>query len=265
MKTTLRTLFSLVACPLLACPLFVGTALAQTATPPAPPTTPPASKPAPTPPPAEDPTLDDLLGIPGTKPAEKPADPATDTKTDTPKPDAPKPNDALDQQLSQDQSPEDFQQAVELMRRAEDRLARAKDAGIDTQRLQQDVLLKLDKLIAMAQQNQNQSSKSKSKSKQQKPDESQQQQQQSSQSQQQQQGQQQGAQAGDPSVAKQEGQGRTPAAGGAAAWGNLPEHIRDSLRQGRGDRFSSVYKSLTEQYYKRLAEDPAAARTGSPR
>jgi hypothetical protein len=38
-------------------------------------------------------------------------------------------------------------------------------------------------------------------------------------------------------------------------WGHLPVRIRELLRQGRGDYKSPLYRQLTEEYYKRLAED----------
>ena len=38
-------------------------------------------------------------------------------------------------------------------------------------------------------------------------------------------------------------------------WGNLPPRLRDQLIQGMRDRFSAVYRTLTEAYYQRLAEE----------
>ncbi len=38
-----------------------------------------------------------------------------------------------------------------------------------------------------------------------------------------------------------------------AAWGSLPERVREALQQGSEDFYSRVYNSLTESYYKRLA------------
>ena len=52
--------------------------------------------------------------------------------------------------------------------------------------------------------------------------------------------------------------------GGAARWGNLPEHLRDALTQGVTDRFSSMYKATTEKYYKRLAEEPKPGESSAP-
>jgi len=42
---------------------------------------------------------------------------------------------------------------------------------------------------------------------------------------------------------------------GRVEWGNLPPRIREQLHQGMRQGFSSVYKRLTESYYKRLSEE----------
>ena len=41
-----------------------------------------------------------------------------------------------------------------------------------------------------------------------------------------------------------------------AAWGSLPERVRDALVQGSSDSFSAAYRRLTEAYYRMLAEEP---------
>lgn len=220
-------------------------ALARSAPPPTPPAPiapAPSSPPAKTDPPsADEPTLDDLLGL--KRPQGRPdADKADDpTKTE------------LDRKLADESIDEEFAQAVDLMGRSAQRLADAKDTGIDTQRLQAEALLRLDKLIADAQK-QSQQSRQRSKPQQQDPSEQRpQDQQQSSQTSPQQS---QGSQAGDSNVPLQEGRTNAPRTGASASWGNLPEHVRQSLMQGRSDRFSSIYRHLTEQYYRRLAEEP---------
>jgi hypothetical protein len=38
-------------------------------------------------------------------------------------------------------------------------------------------------------------------------------------------------------------------------WGHLPARIREMLKQGRGDYKSPLYRKLTEEYYRRLAEE----------
>jgi hypothetical protein len=214
----------------------------------------PEAKPAPKAQPHE-PTLDELLGLPNAKPApEKPTDTVGPMPED--KPDAPDRAKAeLERQLSPAEVSEAFEQAVQMMGQTADRLSTSRDPGLDTQRMQEDVIRKLDMLIDQAKKQQ---SKSKSK-KNQKPDQSQQQQQQQSS--------QQNAKTNDP---KQGGgpdlmNGATHASpGGAAVWGNLPRHVRDALVEGQGDSFSSMYKTLTEKYYKRLAEEPKPSDAALP-
>ena len=43
--------------------------------------------------------------------------------------------------------------------------------------------------------------------------------------------------------------------GSGSEWGNLPPRIRDLLRQGKQDEYSTIYERLTAEYYRRLAED----------
>lgn len=183
------------------------------------------------------PGLDDLLGLPGD--GVDGAEPARDPSRD-----------ALDRQLDLEAPGDPFEQAVELMGRSAVRLVDAGDAGLGTQRIQEEVIRKLDKMIDEAQKSQQQqSSKSKSRS----------------QSQQQQQQQRQETQAetksgdntGQTQVpGRQDGPRRDGAPPSTAAWGNLPEHVREALMQGFSDRFSSLYQSMTEAYYRKLAEEP---------
>ena len=35
----------------------------------------------------------------------------------------------------------------------------------------------------------------------------------------------------------------------------MPERVRAALMQGSTDRFSTLYESMTESYYRRLAEE----------
>ncbi len=62
------------------------------------------------------------------------------------------------------------------------------------------------------------------------------------------------SQEGDPPP-RQDGDIDTILQEGGVEWGNLPERIRQDLLQGRNDKFSSMYRRLTEEYYKRLAEE----------
>lgn len=205
--------------------LLTPAAIAQEAAPPDPPA---ASA-------AKEPTLDELLGL-----SRAPGDDGAASH------DA-----ALKRALGAEDPGEPFEQAVSLMQDVVARLNQESDAGLETQRLQQDILTKLDALIDAAQQNQ-QNQRQRSRSRQQ---EQQQQSQQMQQQSQQAQQQAQTNQAGDPNVPRQDGALRAPPAGSAASWGNLPEHVRNALTQGRSDRFSSLYQQLTERYYRRLAED----------
>jgi len=234
---------------------------------PAPPAaTSPAKQPASQPPPPPEPTLDELLGLPksagvvpkspdGLKP------PVAPTIEDTGQnPGATSPKDAakaeLDRKLSATEAKDEFEEAVKLMDDTAKRLTTDGDAGLDTQRMQQQVLLKLDKIIDQAQK-QKSKSKSKSKSQQQSSDSQSQAQKQSSQTQQQQQQQSPSSRDGMPNTAQASGK-LNPPPGTGAAWGNLPDRVREALMQGSGDYTSAKYEALTREYYKRLAEQPTA-------
>ncbi|MCE2653351.1 MAG: hypothetical protein ACK51N_05355 [bacterium] len=237
---------------------------AQTPTPPpAQPTPAPAPSPAPAPaqpatPPASGdplPSLDDLLGT--TKPAAKP---------DQPKPDQPKPppdagRQELDERLKGENPADAFAEAIVLMNRAAGRLREAQDAGIDTQRIQEDVLRKLDQVISQARKQRQQQQQQQQQQNQQQNQQQQQQQQPEQGQEQEQAGQQQAQQ-----PAGGENRDSLPAAEAArlrasldaarAAWGNLPARVRQMLTQGSGEKFSPAYERQTEEYYRRLAEEP---------
>lgn len=201
-------------------------------------------------PPAREPTLDELLGL--AKP-----DAAQDAKPEQPQAVDPTQT-QLDRDLRSAPISDQFLSAVGLMRESADRLGKAKDAGLQTQRVQDEILKKLDKLIDDAKQQSQQQQQQQSQS-QQEQQQQQQQQQQSSQSQQQQQQQQSGANAQGGNVPKRDGQRRQQSAGNMAEWGNLPARVRDALVQGSGDSFSATYERLTEEYYKRLAQQAQPA------
>jgi len=210
--------------------------------------------------PGSEPSLDELLGLPGGDRANKPDPPKVDPaeKQATPSPDKslkevkPEAKDtALDRALKADQPSDDFMEAVALMRDTSQRLVTGRDPGLETQRLQEQVLRKLDKMIDDAKKNQQQSKQQQKQQQQQQDQQQNQQQQQSSQSKQQQSKPGTQAQGGD--VPQQSAQQKAQAAGASAAWGNLPPHVRDALLQGSSDRFSTTYQRLTEEYYKRLA------------
>lgn len=219
--------------------LFAAAALASGSPPVPGPPWPTSPRPVEEAPPPALPGLDDLLGLPQDKPADvaPAADPAREE---------------LDRQLDLDPAGDPFVQAVDLMGRSATRLVDARDAGLGTQRMQEEVIRKLDKLIDEAQkQQQQQSSRSRSKPK------PQSQQQQQAQQQDTQSDPQRGDNTGQTNVpGRQDGPRRDSVTPSTAAWGNLPEHVREALMQGFSDRFSSLYQSMTEAYYRKLAEEP---------
>ncbi len=239
---------------------LASVALAQSEPPkesPAPAAPPAGSEQAPKPaPPGREPDLDELLGLGKTSAA---------GNTGIPDPGKAE----LDKRLAQEQVDDLFLQAVALMGDISKRLGSAVEAGrakradggvkspqagLATQRLQQDAVRKLDALIAQLEQQQQQQSSS-SRSRQQENDPNQPQRQQRSQARQQQREQRggNGQRENDP-PAGQSGDLRPELEAARAAWGALPERVRDMLQQGSGDRYSSLYERLTSDYYKRLAE-----------
>ncbi|MFG0328174.1 MAG: hypothetical protein ACF8SC_13020 [Phycisphaerales bacterium JB037] len=186
------------------------------------------------------PTLDELLGLEPTRRPDRP---------DRELPLADPSQRELERQLSGEEMGEQFRQAVALMDESADRLETISDTGLLTQRLQEDVIRKLDQIINSS----NQANSSSSQRQQQ------QQQQQSQQQQPAQPGQDRDqGQTTDPQSTQlpgaQSGDLGPPAAVGAA-WGELPPRLRDALLQGLSDPFSSMYRTMTESYYRRLAEE----------
>ena len=165
------------------------------------------------------------------------------------------PNQAeLDRVLSPKQAGEAFSQAVELMNQVSSRIANSHDLSIATQRLQEDILRKLDQVIESANENESGNNGSSSSSSQSE----------SSQSQPDQQQQSKEGQSAEPS----DSAGESSMPGGSsnaqpgdevvpdgAGWGALPARFREALSQGISDHYSELYRSITEAYYKSLAED----------
>ncbi|MBL8763286.1 MAG: hypothetical protein JNM07_03330 [Phycisphaerae bacterium] len=61
---------------------------------------------------------------------------------------------------------------------------------------------------------------------------------------------------GEPSLpGRQDGSLRPTIEAARASWGALPSRVRAMLMQGSGDRYSALYERLTEEYYKRLAQE----------
>lgn len=188
------------------------------------------------------PSLDELLGLEQARPDKPAHDQGAEGPVDSTRAD-------LDRSLTARQARDSLAQAAQLMGDAAERLARASDVGIETQRIQEDILRKLDQVIAAAEQQQSQSSSSSSQQQQQ---QQQQQRQQRREQQQRASASPENAQEGPP---RQDGDlsGVRPA--NSAAWGRLPARTRDALIEGLRDRYSSLYERMTEAYYRRLAED----------
>lgn len=190
------------------------------------------------------PSLDELLGL--TAPGQRPAD-ASRAR--------------LERSLRPQEPQDAMGRVAEMMDEAAQRLEQASDVGLATQRTQEEILRRLDALIAQAS-NQQQSSSSRSSSGEPVPPAPPNQRSVSGQ-----QGQA-GAQAAGSSAQggaadAQSGELKPPSAAAAAAWGQLPENIRQALMQGFSDRFSSLYQAQTQEYYKRLAQE-SSAKEGAP-
>lgn len=209
----------------------------------------------------EQPTLDELLDI---RPPAGPEVTTPDTERTPSDPALPD----TDLEKTPDHSPQDdpegqpqdlFDQTVMEMRDAADRLGQRFDAGIETQRVQESILDKLDQIIAQAKQQQSGGGSGGSGGS----DPSAQQQDVGS-------SQNAGAQQDMAGVASS-GMGGGGGGGGAgqvppdasagpmqthrSQWGNLPPRLRDELQQGFNEPFSSVYSELTGEYYRRLAQE----------
>ena len=184
------------------------------------------------------PTLDELLGL------EDGDDSSVDAQAEE-----------LSEVLSPREAGEALGQAVNLMNRVALRIEEGNDLSLSTQRLQEDILRKLDQVIESAQNNQqggggSSSSQSSSSSSQQQPDQQQQSEQQGQQGQQ-------GSESGKEQMpgGSSSSQPGSELAPDGVSWGALPQRIRDALSQGISDRYSELYRSITEQYYRALAED----------
>lgn len=249
--------------PLLGTCLLVSPLHAQDPTPAPPPAEPPpASEPVADDPeaPAEDPeeestappSLDDLLGIEETEDADE-----TDAIAEAER------KRALDQVLSEEKPADAFKSAVKDMKESANLLQDGMSTGLGTQRLQIRIVDRLQILIDSArrqqqQQQQQQSSSSSSSQSQQNPGKRQdgEQSNQESESQSQQRNQSSSdasASANPPGPESAILDGEIEETG--MEWGNLPPRVRERITQGMRDRVSELYRSLTEAYYKRMAEE----------
>ena len=224
-----------------------------------PPPTDPAVEPPTTTPPVTDPppSLDDLLDLEPEAGSEGNADDAAVAESDRAR---------LDAALAEQEPSQAFRAAVEDMLVSTELLGQRQATGLGTQRLQQRIVDRLQALIdaaARQQQQQQQQSSSSSSSSQQQQDQQDPGKRSEQQSQQQQQQQQNGDQRNEQGTDGGSIQPPPPEAadlggaleGSGVEWGNLPPRMRDLVTQGLRDRVSEVYRSLTEAYYKRMAEE----------
>lgn len=165
----------------------------------------------------------------------------------------------LDEALAEEKPGDAFRKAVEDMQQSAELLGDRNATGIGVQRLQQRIVDRLQILINSAQRQQQQQQSSSSGS-QQNPGRRQ--------DQQQQQDQQGGQQDGEAQARSESGESGVQdppppefadleggLEGAGVEWGGLPPRVRDLISQGMRDRVSEMYRSLTEAYYRRLAEE----------
>lgn len=198
-------------------------------------------------------SLDDLLGIPSTDSTSGEA--ATDRSSDR----------RLEQSLEGVNMQDLVARAMDGMREAARRLGQDRDAGLGTQRVQQDIVATLDRLLAEAQRQQQSSrgsSRSRSRQQQSSSDDPSENNGQSSSSS----GPTDASTTGASSEpGSDETTGQRPADESAVTgaeldesrveWGRLPERVRELILQGRRDRVSTLYERITREYYRRLAEE----------
>ncbi len=199
---------------------------------------------------AKPPTLDDLLGIEEDDSGEGAAETAERQQQQE-----------LEQRLGEQRMADAFEGAIEQMQLSAELLDEKFDAGLGTQRVQEEILAGLDTLIDEAKKNQNQSAAQSMTQQQQQQQrnpgrQNQQQRDQQNQNPSEQERNQNPSDTteGDPPP-RQEGDLNTMLDETRAEWGSLPARIREQLLQGRREKFSSLYDRMTREYYRRLAED----------
>lgn len=218
------------------------------------------------------PTLDELLDLlPAESSGQTPTagDPAGPSNQTTPSlPDDATTVDGVSERLTGEQIADAFAQTVADMGKVAQRLGERDDAGLDTQRLQESIIARLDQLIEAAEQQQQSSSSSSGGGE----GEPSQNQDSSAQNAGQQQGQQPGEAGQQPTAAQAGGSSENQGAFSPGSvgpinpgqgtidelreeWGALPPRLRDELSNGLDEPYSPVYRELTEAYYRRLAEE----------
>lgn len=191
------------------------------------------------------PTLDELLGL---EADEADAAAAEEARRES--------DEELERRLTDVSMSDVFVAALEKMALSVRLLETDFEAGLATQRVQLDVIAKLDQLIDSARQN---SSKQPSDSKGQGDSSGQQKKQPGPQ-----QRSESAASKGQAGQQHNEASEPPPRRDGDinrileetdTEWGHLPARYRDMLKQGSNDYKSPLYRKLTEEYYKRLAEE----------
>jgi len=184
------------------------------------------------------PSLDELLGLDGLE--DNAAEQAARQNQEE-----------LERRLSDVELGDIFDVALKKMAISADLLDGDLDSGLGTQRVQQDILARLDQLIDLAKQMSQQQMSSSAGDGQSKPKPGAEQQQAGGQRSR---SGSQGGQAVDPPPG-QEGDINTIIEETGSEWGHLPERLREMLEQAQNSHISRMYRKLTEQYYKRLAEE----------
>ena len=193
------------------------------------------------------PSLDELLGIEGDEDAAEAsgADDVAEREN----------REELERRLSGKTMSSAFEEALAAMAIAADQLSERFDTGLGTQRVQEQILARLAHLIDEAHKQQskggggavNTSAQAPPGDPGPSPPSGSQQSQRAD-------GDASNTQEGDPPP-MQQGDLDTVLEEGRTEWGNLPQRERDMLLQGRREKFSSLYRRLTREYYRRLAEE----------
>ena len=220
---------------------------------------PPEEEPAPAPEPGPDggeaeaegeegdaplPGLDELLGL---EEAEDDADREAREEFDPSRVE-------LERKLTNSEAADRLSSAVQQMHETAHRLESVRDTGVVTQRLQEEILVKLEVLIRDAEQSSSSASNSSSsesdRDSEMRPGGEDSSRERAQTSQQMEGG------TGDGVEGTQFEEGQVDQFEAVrAAWGALPERVRERLMEGSGDYFSATYRLLTEAYYRRIAEE----------
>ena len=164
----------------------------------------------------------------------------------------------LQRRLTQQEITDAFQEAILKMHISAEQLDERFNTGLGTQRVQQEVLAKLTQLIDEAKKQQcSGSSSSSSSSGASKPQPKPQPGKRSTS-----QGQRSEGPSSDSDAVEappmREGEINSVLEESRTEWGALPQRVRDALNQGRRDKYSSLYEQLTQEYYRRLAEEASS-------